>query len=105
AEAGRGEAPRQLRGLRDADARADEQLGLGPVGRAGLDRDRPLEEARAVEVEVDRERLGELPGPRAEVVAALEAAPRAHRVEPLERLERPDQHRRADTLGLTYGVE
>ena len=41
-----------------------------------------------------------LPGPEQSSSRALEAAPLAHQVEALERLERPDQHRGAHALRL-----
>ena len=105
AEAGRAEAPRQLRRLRDPDPRPRDQLDRRPVRRRRLDRDRPAHEVRAVELELDPERLRQLAGPRAEVLAALEPAARAHPLDALERLERADQHRRADALVLADRVE
>ena len=74
-------------------------------GGAGSIEIGPAVEVGAVEVELDAERLRELARPRAEVLDALEAAARAHQLDPLERLERPDQHRRADALRLADGVE
>ena len=41
-----------------------------------------------------------LPGPEHRSSLALQAAALAHQVEPVERLERADQHRGADALGL-----
>ena len=65
----------------------------------------PRTRSDAVELELDPERLGELARPRAEVLAALEPAPRAHLLDALERLERADQHRRADALRLADRVD
>ena len=46
-----------------------------------------------------------LPGPEHRSVAASQAAARAHLLDAVERLERADQHRRADPLGLDDRVE
>ena len=99
------EAPRQLRRLRDPDPRAGEQLRRLPARPRRLDRDRPAQQVRAVELELDVERLRQLARARAELLRALEAAAGAHDVESVERLERADQHRSADALLLADRVE
>ena len=50
-----------------------------PAGAAGAMRTGPRARSRAVELQADAERLGQLARARAEVLGALEAAPRAHR--------------------------
>ena len=100
------EAPRQLDGLGDPDPRpGDDRAARAPGGRGGSSAIGPVEQVGAVELEVDAQRLGQLARARAELLDALAAAARAHQLDALERLERPDQHRRADALGLADGVE
>ena len=77
----------------------DDRLDVLPARRRRLDRDRPRGEVGRVVLERDAERLGELARPGAQVVGRSSPRRGAHVVEPLERLERADQHRRADAPG------
>ena len=101
----RGEAPRQLGGLRDSDPPARDDLDIPPRRRPAGDHDRPSDQVGAVELESDPQRLRELARPRAQVLDALDAAALAHQLDPLDRLERADQHRGADALGLADRVQ
>ena len=65
----------------------------------------PVEQVGVVVVELDVERLGQLARAAAEVLCPLQSAPGAHDLEPLERLQRADQHRGADALVLADRVE
>ena len=95
------EAPRQLGGLGDPDPRPGRRTrqrlarpGSGPARRAATCRSRSAMPSAWVS----------LPGP---LQGQLDArpAPRAHVLEPVERLQRTDQHRRADPLGLADRVQ
>ena len=101
AEAGRAEAPRQLRRLRDPDPRARDQLDRRPVRPAAArcvigprTRSEPLSSSSIPSACVS------LPGP--EQRSSRRSSPRRARmqIQTLERLERADQHRRADPLVL-----
>ena len=105
AAARRAEAPRQLGCLGDPDALVDDDLDVSPRPRPRREHDRPDREVAAVVLELDVERLGELPGTRAQALEALQATPLAHQLDPLQRLERPDQHPGADPFGLADGVQ
>ena len=85
-------SPSTIRGARAAGSRACSSIGPSTSELPFSSRPMP-------------ERLGELAGAGAEVLDALEAAARAHQLDPVERLERPDQHRRADVLGLRHRVQ
>ena len=62
-------------------------------------------ERQAVVVAGDPERLAEAPGAGAEEALLLEPAPGAHRLEPLRRLERANEHRARDAFLLADEVE
>ena len=67
----RAEAPRQLDGLRDADARAGHDARAPARPRGGGSRRSARRRGRGVELQLDAERLRELARARAEVVVAL----------------------------------
>ena len=73
--------------------------GRGPI-RSG-----PRTRSLLVELELDVERLRQLARARAQLLHRVEPAPLAHRVERGDRLERADQHRRPDALGLADRVD
>ena len=91
----RAEPPGQLDGVGDADPRAGDDLRRRRR-RAWLHPDRPVLEARPFRSRQMPERLGELSGTGAQVLQPLEPAARAHLLEPVDRLERADQHGGAD---------
>ena len=62
------EAPRQVDGLRDADALAEHDPRRSRRRLAREQLDRPVDERAAVQLEADAERLGELAGAGAEVL-------------------------------------
>jgi len=99
------DAPRQIDGVGDSDPLPHRQSRRLNAGRPRQQLDRAVLQRGAVQVQPDAERLGELARPRAEVLRALEAAPRAYAVEPLERLQRPDQHRGAHALVLRDRIQ
>ena len=106
AVARRAEAPGQLDGLGDPDARAGDELGVLPAVLARVDQDRTLEQVGVVELEVDARAPGSAcPGrcrgrPRS-------ATPRRARicVDARDRLQRADQDGGADLAVLADGVE
>ena len=100
----RAEPPRQLGRLGDPDPRPA-TISTAPSPAAAARSRSAREQVGAVEVELDVERLGELARAVAEVLAR--GAPRRSRIalEPVERLQRADQHRGADALGLADRVE
>ena len=100
----------KLHRLGDANARARHHRRLAPPVGARTDRDPAGTQVAAVLRQLDAERLGQLAGPRAEVPSRGTRSPirpRRARISsiPRERLERADQHRRADALGLADGVQ
>ena len=97
------EPPLELHGAGDPDpaGRLDRQLAAA----AFADRHRPAAQVAAVVGQPHSERLGELAGTGAEVLEPFAPAPRAHQLDPLERLERANQHGRSDTLRLADGVQ
>src|SRR4051794_15415473 len=104
------EAPAQLDGVREADARADRHLRLAPDADARADQDRASRQRRAVLVEANAQRLRELARPRAEVAVARwalrdEPTAFAHQLETRQRRQRTDQHPGADAVGLADRVE
>ena len=103
--AGDGQSPRQLDGLGDPDALAAEDPRIAPGRPARVDDERPGGEVEAVVAQLDPQRLRELAGPGAELLLALHAAPRAHQVDPGERLQGADQHRGPHAGGLADGVQ
>ena len=84
---------------------AGRDLDPAPVRRAPAKLERWPVERRAVEVEPDPERDGELAGAGAELAQLLAPAALAHAVDPPGRLERADQHRGGGAVGLADGVE
>ena len=96
------ETPGQVRRLGDPDALAGDDAGLArPLEHL----DRAVDQRGAVQVEPHPECLGELPGAGAEVLGALEAAPGAHQVETVNRLEGADQDRGPRSRRLGHGVQ
>src|SRR4029077_20140017 len=95
--AGRAEAPAQVDGAADADAGPLQQHGLTPGLGARSNLDGAAREACPVLGQLDSQRLGELAGPRAEVLLARYAiadrpAAFAHRLDAHNGRERPDEH-------------
>src|SRR5215207_5449652 len=72
AAAQRAEAPWQVGGARDADPRAGRDVEPGRPGGRGPDPDRPTEQRRAVEVQLDAERLLQLAGARAQLLEPVQ---------------------------------
>src|SRR4051812_44926991 len=93
-----------LRGLGDADARADRGLRRY-VGAAGAELERRAVDGQAVVHDRDAEGLTELARPRAERARIVEPAPALHRLEACCRLERPDQHCAGAALRLADEVQ
>ena len=75
------------------------------AARPCREHDRPALEIAAVVLELDPERLRELARSRAQSLEPLEPAPLPHQLDAVQRLERADQHRGADALGLADCVE
>ena len=87
--------------IRGADG--DRRLGAGLArARSGSG---PSWRLVPFEPERDRQRLRELARPRAELLAARTPATAPHQVQPLDRLERADQHGGPDALRLANGVQ
>src|SRR5688572_17466568 len=100
-------APRPLARVRDADPRGrrDRSRTMGPRARSLDEQTIARHEILSVERTIDRERLAELAGPRAEVAIALHArAARTHRVDALGRLERANEDRDRIALGARDDV-
>ena len=103
--AARAEAPRQLDGLRDADPRAGDELDVAPGGGRGAIATGPAARSSPLRSSSIASACVSLPGPEHSSASATEPAPLAHQLDPVERLERADQHRGADALRLADGVE
>ena len=88
-------APGLLGRLADADARARNDVGR-LQGRSHP-QGRPVERG-AVEVAVDAQRLAKLAGTGAKLAQGLDPAAGPHRLNPVQRLQRPDQDRAAPAL-------
>src|SRR5690606_5805593 len=86
---GEPETPGHIGGPRDADPRTthhlDRHVGRPQVEGRGIDRHSGMPE-------IDAERLAYPPGPGAEQPRRIHATARAHGIEAMERLDRPDQH-------------
>ncbi len=102
---GHAETPRQLDGLGDPDPPVHRDRRIEPGLRARRDHDRPPDQVAPIVRELDRQRLGQLARARAEAVDRLEPAPALHQIDPFDRLQRADEHRRADALGLADRIE
>src|SRR5438874_2972588 len=95
-------APRQVGGAGDPDS-----LPAGELRRSGarLEPEGRLVQRQAVVLAGNAERLAEPARARAEETLVLEPPPAAHRLQAVGRLERADQHRVGDALGLADEVD
>src|SRR4029450_8803046 len=64
-----------------------------------------IDEARAVQVQTDAECLGQLAGSGAQLLGPVETPARSHQLDALDRLERPNQHRRRMPFGLRDEIQ
>ena len=71
---------------------------IAPAGRSGgrSASSESVKKIAAIEPAVDVQRLSQPPGAAAKETQILEPAPLAHQRDALERLERANEHRRAD---------
>src|SRR4051812_1502719 len=90
------EAPRDFGILRDADAGTGGDRGYF-VAVGGKPQRAPAAQVGAVEGTVDRERLGQPPGPAGKILEAHSAAVALHLRNAAQRLERADEHTVAAT--------
>ena len=98
--AGEAEAPGEIDRFRDADPGAGEDLGR-PGGGSRRQQERIAGEIGAVRIQPDSQRLGQPPRARAELAVGPAAAPGAHLLDPMGRLEGADQDR--GRLALRFG--
>src|SRR5207253_1904920 len=94
--------PRQLRRARDPDPRAANDLRPAVAGEQF--EGRPVKR-ETVELARHAERLAETARPAAEQAWVVEAAPLAHRIDAVRRLERAHEHRVGHALVLADEVQ